>query len=246
MIISTGMRTDIPAFYSEWFCNRLKEGYVCTRNPYNPKQITKYRLNPDVVDVIVFCTKNPAPMLSHMDLLKDYGQYWFVTITPYEKEIEPNVPPKEQVLESFVELAKIVGSDSMGWRYDPIFLNDTYTVEQHLHDFEQMTKKLAGSTHTCVISFLDLYEKVKHNFPEAQRVSRNDRLLFGEEMVKIAGKYDMTLPTFETAIHGKLDAQKKKSQRAECACMLGNDVGQYDTCGHFCRYCYANSSIAAS
>lgn len=119
MIIQTGMRTDIPAFYSEWLCNRIKEGYVLVRNPYNENQVTRYRLSPDVVDLIAFCTKNPAPMLSHMDFLKPYGQYWFVTITPYGRDIEPNVPDKERVIESFQKLSDHVGVNCVGWRYDP-------------------------------------------------------------------------------------------------------------------------------
>ena len=90
MIIQTGMRTDIPAFYSDWFSNRLKEGFVLVRNPYNPSSVSRYELNPSVVDMIGFCSKNPAPMLKHMDLLKPYGQYWFVTVTPYGKDIEPH------------------------------------------------------------------------------------------------------------------------------------------------------------
>lgn len=98
MIIQTGMRTDIPVFYSEWFVNRIKAGFVCTRNPYYPNQVTKYSLSPDVVDIIGFCTKNPAPMLDRMEVLSHYGQYWFVTITPYGMEIKPNVPPKEKVI----------------------------------------------------------------------------------------------------------------------------------------------------
>ena len=101
MILQTGMRTDIPAFYSDWFINRIREGYVLVRNPYNQSAVTKYRINPDVVDLIAFCTKNPAPMLEHMDILKSYGQYWFVTITPYGREIEPNVPDKKQVIDDF-------------------------------------------------------------------------------------------------------------------------------------------------
>ena len=115
MIIQTGMRTDIPAFYSKWFLNRIKEEYVLVRNPYNPSQVTKYSLSPEVVDLIAFCTKNPEPMLSHMNVLKPYGQYWFVTITPYGKDIEPNVPDKETVMEDFKRLSDIVGIDSMGW-----------------------------------------------------------------------------------------------------------------------------------
>ena len=87
MIINTGQRTDIPAFYAEWFANRLREGFVCVRNPYHPNQVSRYRLDPSIVDVIGFCTKNPAPMFPYMDLLKGYGQFWFVTITPYGRDI---------------------------------------------------------------------------------------------------------------------------------------------------------------
>lgn len=121
MIIQTGMRTDIPAFYSKWFLNRIKDGYVCVRNPYNPKQVTKYSLSPEVVDLIAFCTKNPLPMLPFLDKLKPYGQYWFVTITPYGRDVEPNVPDKETVMEGLKKLSDVVGVDSIGWRYDPIF-----------------------------------------------------------------------------------------------------------------------------
>ena len=124
MIINTGQRTDIPAFYAEWFANRLKEGFVCVRNPYNPNQVSRYRLDPSVVDVIGFCTKNPAPMFPHMDLLKDYGQYWFVTITPYGRDIEPNVPDKHRLLDDFKRLSDLVGLNSIGWRYDPIFISE--------------------------------------------------------------------------------------------------------------------------
>ncbi|MBO7424954.1 MAG: DUF1848 family protein, partial [Clostridiales bacterium] len=114
MIIQTGMRADIPAFYSKWFLRRLDEGFVLVRNPYNPSQVTRYSLNPDVVDLISFCSKNPAPMLPHMSALKPYGQYWFVTITPYGKDIEPNVPSKEKVMEDFKQLSNIVGINSIG------------------------------------------------------------------------------------------------------------------------------------
>ena len=99
MIINTGQRTDIPAFYSRWFLNRLQEGFVLVRNPYDPTHVTRYRLDPSVVDLLIFCTKNPAPMLPHMDELSSYRQFWFVTITPYGKDIEKNVPDRSQVME---------------------------------------------------------------------------------------------------------------------------------------------------
>lgn len=267
MILQTGMRTDIPAFYFEWFINRVKEGYVLVRNPYNPSAVTKYQINPDVVDLIAFCTKNPAPMLQHMDLLKPYGQYWFVTITPYGKEIEPNVPDKKQVLEDFKTLSKIVGMDSIGWRYDPIFINDKYNLDFHFKVFEKMAKALSGCTNTCIISFIDLYKKVIKNFPQARMVSREERLQIGKTFAEIGRKYGITIKTcaegnelepfgidcsgcltqsvYEKALHTRLDMPKRKGQRAECACFFGNDIGAYDTCRHFCRYCYANSDRKA-
>ncbi len=267
MIINTGQRTDIPAFYSDWLCRRLQEGYVCVRNPYNPQSVTRYRLDPAVVDVIGFCTKNPRPMLDHMDLLAPYGQYWYVTITPYGTDFEPNVPPKEQVLADFRRLSGIVGRNAVGWRYDPIFLNETYTIDRHLREFSAMAAELEGYTDTAVISFIDLYRKVQRNFPEARVLSREDRLLLGGEMVKIAASHGMTLrpcgegtllasvgadcsgcmtiAMYEKAIGRSLIVPKSetaKRARAECACYLSCDIGAYNSCGHLCRYCYANEN----
>ena len=161
MILNTGNRTDIPAFFSDWFFNRIQEGFVCVRNPYFPHQVTKYILDPQIIDIICFCTKNPKPMLSRLDLIKDYKQFWFVTITPYNQTIEPYVPNKNEIIRSFIELSKKIGSRCIGWRYDPIFLNDYYTIEYHLRIFEKMCQKLTGYTHQCVISFIDLYQKQK-------------------------------------------------------------------------------------
>ena len=170
MILQTGLRTDIPAFYTPWFLRRLEEGYVLSRSPYNPRQITRYRLTPDMVDCIGFCTKNPAPMLHYLDKLAAFGQLWFVTITPYGTDIEPRVPPKEQVMADFRRLSDRLGPHRVIWRYDPILLTETYTLDRHLTDFAAMCAQLAGATDTCVISFIDLYDKVKRNFPEVRAV----------------------------------------------------------------------------
>ena len=266
MIINTGQRTDIPAFYSEWFSNRLKEGIVCVRNPYYPNQVSRYRLDPSVVDCIGFCTKNPEPMFKYMNLLNNYGQYWFVTITPYGRDIEPNVKDKHKIIEDFKYLSSIVGINSVGWRYDPIFITDKYSIEYHLRAFEKMTSLLEGYTKTVVISFIDLYSKVKRNFPEAIEVSRENRLLIGKKFVDIASAHGMILnpcaegnelevfgadcggcmkiSDYEKAIGKKLNAPKKREARAECACYLSCDIGAYNTCKHFCRYCYANSETS--
>lgn len=263
VIINTGQRTDIPAFYAEWFANRLRAGFVCVRNPYNPSQVSRYRLDPSVVDVIGFCTKNPAPMFPYMDLLKDYGQYWFVTLTPYGRDIEPKVPDKHRVLEDFKRLSDLTGVDSVGWRFDPIFLSERYPPAYHLRAFEKIASALEGYTQTAVISFIDLYPKVRRNFPEAREVPGEQRLALGRELIQIAGAHGMTLKPcaegdqlaaygadcggcmrvrdYEKAIGKRLKAPKKKGARAECACYLSCDIGAYDTCRHLCRYCYANA-----
>ena len=194
MILQTGFRTDIPGFYSTWFANRLRAGFVLVRNPYDPQSVTRYAINPDVVDLIGFCTKNPAPMLPRMELLRPYGQYWFVTITPYGPEIEPHVPPKAQVLQDFITLSKIVGPDCIAWRYDPIFLSDTYTAARHIAEFEQMAAVLSGYTRICVISFIDLYEKVRRNFPQVKSVPLTERETLGKAFVEIGKKYGMMIP----------------------------------------------------
>ncbi len=265
MIINTGQRTDIPAFYSEWFANRLKKGFVCVRNPYNLNRVSRYRLDPSVVDVIGFCTKNPAPMFPYMGLLKNYGQCWFVTITPYGRDIEPNVPDKHKLLEDFQKVSKTVGIKSVGWRYDPIFISEKYTSDYHLHAFEQIASTLDGYTKTVVISFIDLYPKVRKNFPEAQEVTKEMRLLLGRRMIEIAAAHGMTvkpcaegdelaafgadcggcmrISDYEKAIGKQLNAPKRKGARAECACYLSCDIGAYNTCRHLCRYCYANAEV---
>ncbi len=266
MIINTGQRTDIPAFYAEWFVNRLREGHVCVRNPYDPNQVSRYRLDPSVVDVIGFCTKDPAPMFPHMELLKDYGQYWFFTITPYGRDIEPNVPDKRRLLEDFKSLSGMVGTDAVCWRYDPIFISPRYTLDYHIRAFEQMSAALEGYTKSVVISFIDLYPKVRRNFPEAREVTKAQRLTLGKAIIEIASSRGMTvkpcaegdelasygadcggcmrISDYERAIGKRLRAPKKKGARAECACYLSCDIGAYNTCRHLCRYCYANAEPA--
>ena len=268
MIIQTGLRTDIPAFYTPWLLRRLEEGYALVRNPYNPSAVTRYSLSLDVVDLIAFCTKNPAPMLPHLDRLAAYGQYWYVTITPYGPDVEPRVPPKEQVMADFLRLSAALGPDCVGWRYDPILLTETYTVQRHIADFEAMARTLAGSTRTCVISFIDLYRKVRRNFPEAREVTLPARIELGRAFAEIGRRYGMTvrscaegdllaphgvdvsgcmtLSTFEAALRTRLNAPKPGKTARDCACHLTCDIGAYDTCGHLCRYCYANSDPAAA
>ncbi len=263
MIINTGQRTDIPAFYADWFANRLREGFVCVRNPYDPRQVSRYRLDPAVVDAIGFCTKNPAPMFPYMELLAPYGQFWFVTITPYGRDLEPFVPDKRRLLEDFKRLSDAVGLPAVAWRYDPILLSERYTEDYHLRAFETMAAALEGYTDAVVISFIDLYPKVKRNFPQAREVPREQRLSLGKELIRVASSFGMTvkpcaegdelapfgadcggcmrISDYERAIGKRLRAPKRRGARAQCACFLSCDIGAYDTCRHLCRYCYANA-----
>lgn len=262
MILNTGSRTDIPAFYSDWFYNRIREGYVLSRNPFYPQQITRYLLNPDVIDVMVFCTKNPAPMLDGLSLLSAFSMFWFVTITPYGKDIEPFVPPKELVISSFQALSERIGKERISWRYDPIFITDKYTAAYHITQFGRMAKALSGYTGQCVVSFIDLYEKTRRNFPGIRGVTGEEQEILIEAFSGIAKDNDLQIhlccentalvrdnvdaegclsrAVLEKSSGFKLNVPRKKAARTECSCLLGADIGAYNTCGHGCLYCYAN------
>lgn len=264
MIISTGMRTDIPAFYSEWFINRLKAGYVYVRNPYYQKQVTKYLLNPKVVDCINFCTKNPEPILKYLDYLSKYNTLWYVTITPYGKDIEPNVPDKDKVIKSFQKLSKKLNNSFVGFRYDPIFLNKEFTIERHIKEFKYILEQLKGYTTTCVISFINLYDKVKRNAPDLRRPTKDEQIKLAKAFSKIASENNIEIYTccegdflkeyglnttgctsidiISQSINYKIKPPKQQNVRTDCTCIMGNDIGAYNSCPHFCKYCYANAN----
>lgn len=263
MVLNTGNRTDIPAFYSDWFFNRIRAGEVLVRNPYNLNAVTRYRLDPSVVDALVFGTKNPAPMLPRLSELKGFRQFWHVTVTPYGKDVEPGVPDKHDVLKSFRQLSEAVGKDRVVWRYDPVFLSERYSKEYHLRAFETMASELEGATGQVVISFIDLFQKTKKNFPEVREVSPSDQDELAKHFVRIAKAHgmevlscleDRRLAAFGVDVSGCMTQEKleaalglrfsvppgKGQTREGCACLLGGDIGMYNTCAHFCQYCYAN------
>ncbi|WP_314446906.1 DUF1848 domain-containing protein [Selenomonas artemidis] len=263
MIIHTGMRTDIPAFYTPWLCNRLRAGSVCVRNPFDRAQVTRYRLDPAVVDLIGFCTKNPAPMIPHMELLRDFGQLWHVTITPYGRDVEPHVPQWREVTASFRRLSAIVGTHRIVWRYDPIFLHGHYTLDFHRRAFKEMAETLAGTTESVVISFITRYAKTLRNFPGIRAVLPEERMEIGACIIETARAHGMTVypcgggrelaalgadcggcmtaRIYERALGARLQFPQYARQRTECDCYLGADIGAYDSCPHLCCYCYATS-----
>ena len=201
-------------------------------------------------------------MLEHLEVLKKYRMYWNVTITPYGKDIEPNVPHKKEVMDAFIELSKKVSVKNVVWRYDPIFLNEKYDISHHLMIFEKMCAYLEGYCKHVIISFIDLYEKTKKNFPEVKEVSFDEQYYITKQFVKIAARHGMDIrlchederlafygadvtgclskEVLEDAIGEQLIVPTSSKSREGCNCLLGNDIGAYNSCLHLCRYCYAN------
>lgn len=264
MILSVSRRTDIPAFYWEWFLNRVKAGFVDVRNPMNIHQVSRIDIRPNVVDCIVFWTKNAGNIIPHLDQLKDYKYYFQYTINPYNKLIEENVPLKKDIIENFKSLSEIIGPNRVIWRYDPILLTDMIDVEYHLRYFEELAKRLKGYTNRCVISFVDLYKKTVSNTRELMMKEPTDMEMhfLAHNLSSIAKDYGMEIVScsesidldFDGVRHGccidrnlieeivgyKIDVKKDKNQRKECGCVESVDLGAYNTCLHACKYCYAN------
>lgn len=265
MIISASRRTDIPSYYSEWFFNRLKDGYVYVRNPMNPHRISEVSLSPDVVDGIVFWTKNPTAMLIRLDELQNYTYYFQFTLTPYGTDIEKNVPSKNDiVIPTFQKLSSMIGKERVIWRYDPILLNDRYTMQYHIKYFRVLCDKLSDYTEKCTISFLDLYKNIQRRIaplgihPLTSGQAEELTGLFCE----IAKEHDIYIDTCAEEIdlskygvrHAscidrnrierigkcKLNIERDKNQRAACGCIASIDLGAYNTCNNGCVYCYAN------
>ena len=270
MIISASRRTDIPTYYSEWFENRVKDGYLLVRNPMNAHQVSRISLSPEVVDCIVFWTKNPIPMLGRLPAFDAYPYYFQYTLTGYGSDMERNLPDKkEKLIPAFRELAGRIGADRMVWRYDPIVFTSRYTPQYHLKAFSQIAEALDGCTGQCVISFVDIYQKNRKNMEETMPVhlSEEELTTFCAQLVHVAGAHGMTVATCAEVIdlesvgirHNacidpamieritgcSIKVKKDPSQRQECGCAASIDIGTYNTCANGCRYCYANFSEAS-
>lgn len=267
MILSVSRRTDIPNYYAEWFMGRVREGFCYVRNPMNPHQVSRIDLSPQVVDCIVFWTKNPAAMMKYLEELRDYTYYFQFTLTGYGRDIEPNLPDKrEKLIPTFQELSRHIGREKIIWRYDPIFLNERYTADYHLRAFEEIAGKLAGYTERVVISFVDMYAKIRRNAKvhSIRETPEGDMLRLAKEMARIAADHHLLIESCAEQIdlqplgigHGscidqgliqrllecELSGGKDKNQRKECGCFESVEVGAYNTCLNGCKYCYANFS----
>jgi Domain of unknown function (DUF1848). len=265
MIISASRRSDIPAFYLDWFLGRLREGYVLSRNPMNPRQVSRINLEADAVDCIVFWSKNPAPLLERLEAFAPIPYYVQFTINPYGPELEGNLPDKETLVGTFRRLADALGPERVVWRYSPVIIHEKYGEAFHLDFFARLAEKLRGFTMKCNLGFLDIYAKIKKNMarlgivdtPEevkTRMAAEMSRIAAGEGMALGAcGNIDLDAANIpparcidaaliERLIGRPLRAKKDPGQRNDCYCTLSADVGSYNTCPHECRYCYANYS----
>ena len=260
MILNISGRTDIIAFYMPWFMSRYHEGFVDVRNPIYPKLVSRIYFKD--VDLIVFCTKNPHPILPYLEEIKKPVLFQ-VTLTPYKKEIEPNVIDKRTIVEDIKKLSKILGKENVFVRYDPIFLNDQYTVEYHKKAFLKMCSLLDGYVSYIIISFIDDYKNVRKNMSvlRIKNFTNEDFKEIGLFFSEVARKHHMTVQTcseyntleeygfvvndcvskeLAKKLTGKNYPTWKGRNNKYCGCANMVDIGSYNTCSHYCKYCYAN------
>ncbi len=273
MILSVSRRTDIPAFYSQWFMERLKAGYVLVRNPYNYHQLSKIPLSPNNVDCIVFWTKNSQPIHKYLESISNMGYnfYFQYTITPYHNDIETNLNNKKNIVKSFQELSSKIGKEKVLLRYDPVLINERYSIKYHTNAFNILCSQLAGSTEKVIFSFIDNYksmEKNKHKlnlsiinqdimetlaYNLAKTAQENNMMIEtcaeGIELEKYGIKHGACIDydLIEKIIHKPLKKRNSKGTllkdgtRTYCQCLKCIDIGEYGSCKFNCLYCYADS-----
>lgn len=258
MILNVSGRTDVVAFYSKWFINRYEEGYLDVRNPFYSKQVS--RINFCDVDAILFCTKNPLPIIEYLPKINK-PILFHITLTPYKKDLEPNVISKGLIIDGIKKVSEIIGSENIYIRYDPIIINERYTIDYHLKAFENMCSKLDGYVKHIIVSFVDMYKNVHKNMNilKIKKLTEDDYKIIGRNFSESAKKHHMTVQTcaeennlkeygfikedcLSHTLAFKLTGKTgyKTWKERECNCVSLVDVGEYNSCRHFCKYCYAN------
>ena len=260
MVLFASGRTDIVAFYTKWFINRYREGYVDVRNPFYNSLVS--RIYFEDVDLLYFCTKNPLPIIPY---LKEFDKpiLFNVTITPYKNDVEVNVPNKSLIIEGVKKIAEIIGKENVYVRYDPIFLSERYNLNYHIKAFERLCSLLDGVTNHIIISFIDDYKNVRKNMNSLKIIpfTKEDYKEIGVNFSRIASKYNISCQTcFEKedlvkygfvkedclskkmayTLTGKVYRKGRMRKENLCNCVEMVDIGFYNSCKHLCKYCYAN------
>ncbi len=273
MIISASRRTDIPAFYSKWLMNRIRAGFCTVPNPFNPAQISNISLAPEHVDLIVFWTRNPGPIIPYLKELdqRGYRYYFLYTLMNNPKLLDPKSPSVKHSLNIFKKLSGLIGPEKIIWRYDPVIFSNITEINFHAKAFENIAESLCSYTFRCVISFVEIYRKIKSRLDRlsdkgfiltecdesisklsvilAQIADKNNMEIQSCALKKNLGKFGI-LPgkcidyDYISKIFGiKLELKKDPFQRKECGCIASKDIGMYNSCLYECQYCYATGSF---
>ncbi|MBN2381755.1 DUF1848 domain-containing protein [bacterium] len=267
VLVSVSRRTDIPAFYADWFEDKLRRGEVEYRHPFN-QQTYQVLLGPEHVAGFIFWSKNYAHFDRIIALVKDRGYpfYCHYTINGYDRCFEPGLPGLEQSLATFRRLSAASSADQIILRYDPIMFSADLTVPYHLQRLESILSELENKAHLCIISFVHVYKKIRFRLeslgidlsPELQK-----KIDCAQAMQEIGYRYgfrveacccpELTLFGTNAAqcisaarlaqqVPGRTITVPRSSTRAGCQCDRCQDIGFYDTCPHGCAYCYANTN----
>jgi len=268
MIVSASYKTDIPAFYGEWFAGRLAAGYCRTVNPYG-RQVSRIELTPGAVDAFVFWTRNLGPFGPALEKVRDLAIPFCVqyTITGYPRALDAATVAPGQAASHLRDLARDFGPRAGVWRYDPILLTSLTPPAWHRETFARLARSLEGAVDEVVVSIAQQYRKTRRNLAVAARAhgftwrdpSPDEReALLGDQAqtaaahgmrLTLCGQPEMLIPGVGEAscidtrrlsdIAGHAIAAKRKPHRKTCACDASRDIGEYDTCPHGCVYCYA-------
>ncbi|HBP38033.1 MAG TPA: hypothetical protein DD640_04705 [Clostridiales bacterium] len=266
VIISASRRTDIPAFYGDWFWTRLQAGFVRVANPINPSQIRRIPLDRAAVDAFVFWTKSIAPFFPVLENLDRQGYPYYVqhTLNDYPPALEPYLPPLDGRLAALRQLSRQIGPERLMWRYDPIIITRDIRPQDHVRQFTHLCQILEGYVSECTFKFVDDYRKIRRRMNGLdlgwQIPDREVRFALAAELAGIARQHGILLQgcceddygslglpaaacisreRLERICGYALPLRKDPGQRPGCNCVRSEDIGAYNTCRHGCAYCYA-------
>jgi hypothetical protein len=267
VIVSASYRTDIPAFYADWFMRRLRAGYCRVANPYGGGDY-EVRLTPEAVDGFVFWTRNMRPLLPHLDEIRAVAPFVVqFTATGYPRVLESSVIPVEDAVAQLRELSRRFGPRAAVWRYDPIVFAAGLDAAAHLAGFARLARELAGAVDEVVLSVMTPYKKTRRNLDRAARrhsfawadPTLDEKRALLARLTAIAAEHgiaatlcsqpELLAPGLGEArcvdgarlsdVAERTIAAREKGNRPGCRCALSRDIGAYDTCPHGCVYCYA-------
>jgi hypothetical protein len=266
MILSASRRTDLPAFYSTWWMNRVRAGFCEVPNPLRPSQVSRVSLEPQDVEAVVFWTRNPLPMLAHLDELETRGlrSIFLVTLIGYPRELDPHCLSVERAVQAFQRLSRRLGPERVVWRYDPLILSPATDADWHRRRFAELARSLRGFTRCCKLSLVDLYPRLARRLrvlegtPHQIAAPSPDGALL-RDLLRLALENDIRLESCAEELEAfgipagacldaaqlgrvfglRLPRTKDPGQRQACRCAPARDVGVYDSCPAGCVCCYA-------